>query len=812
MYTSRIPEEAWRVPLGMSPENPGRQQPKSCDIGVDDGYWQGAPVGGFGAGTFSRTYRGLFERWHIKAGVHKYQCVPGNQFAFFAQEEGLPPMALVLSVGSPGGNALSSWNWGYPAGAGEYAALFPKSWYSYDLPGAPVVLKLEQFSPILPHNYRETSYPVAVYKWAIENTSTRIVTASILFSWTNMIGWFRDMTPAFSGVLSHGNFNTPFVGDSEDGTIRGILFDRIRDRQVTEEWDGQFAIATLLENNAEFYYLASFNPRSSGAEIWSAFSADGTLPNHNTGIVSAGEEIAAAIAVRVVVKPGEIACIPMTLAWDLPIVQFGAGRKWLRRYTRFFSSTGTNACEIARTALRSYDTWSDAIDRWHNSFVEERSTPQWYRAELFNELYHLPDVGMLWGYELLPDVDASFNGDEGFTHLECYDYPYLGTLDVRFYGSWPLLMFWPELEKKELLQYARAAAREDRHYSTCAWMVRVGKTPDPIPRKVRGSLPHDLGNPREDPLFQINQYNWLDTSTWRDLAAKYVMLVWRDYWYTGKSDLTFLREHYPTVLATMEHLSRYDVDRDGLIEHGDFPDQTFDTWPARGSSAYTGGLYLAALKAVSEIAAALDDPNTCSRYAERFLLAQRSYIQKLWNGHYFNYDTGSDYKTASMAAQLTGQWYALLTGLGDIVPKTMRISALEHIFKNNVLKFNGGLMGAVNGVSADGHLLCEEQAAEVWAGITFALASHMILEGMPEAGFKTANGVHNVVWDYSGRGYWFRTPEAYDTYGEFRASMYMRPMAIWAIAAALRLAAGGNPDVCENAKSGILPPWRGTSS
>jgi len=28
---------------------------------------------------------------------------------------------------------------------------------------------LEQFSPILPNNYRESSYPVAVYRWHAEN-------------------------------------------------------------------------------------------------------------------------------------------------------------------------------------------------------------------------------------------------------------------------------------------------------------------------------------------------------------------------------------------------------------------------------------------------------------------------------------------------------------------------------------------------------------------------------------------------------------------------------------------------------------------
>ena len=77
------------------------------------------PSGAFGAGTFSRSYRGNFERWHIKAGVHKYQNVPGNQFAVFVQPEGGPAMAQVLSTGKPEGSALSAWNWSYPAGGGR---------------------------------------------------------------------------------------------------------------------------------------------------------------------------------------------------------------------------------------------------------------------------------------------------------------------------------------------------------------------------------------------------------------------------------------------------------------------------------------------------------------------------------------------------------------------------------------------------------------------------------------------------------------------------------------------------------------------
>ena len=72
-----------------------------------------------------------------------------------------------------------------------------------------------------------------------------------------------------------------------------------------------------------------------------------------------------------------------------------------------------------------------------------------------------------------------------------------------------------------------------------------------------------------------------------------------------------------------------------------------------------------------------------------------------------------------------------------------------------------------------------EQVEEVWTGTTFAIASHMLSEGMRDQAFHTARGVYNVVW--KDRGYFFRTPEAYDAQGMYRASMYMRPGAIWSM-------------------------------
>src|SRR5262249_11806908 len=81
---------------------------------------------------------------------------------------------------------------------------------------------------------------------------------------------------------------------------------------------------------------------------------------------------------------------------------------------------------------------------------------------------------------------------------------------------------------------------------------------------------------------------------------------------------------------------------------------------------------------------------------------------------------------------------------------------------------------------ADGRVLTDnEQIQEVWVGTTFGLCAEMLAEGLQREAFSTAKGIYDVV--YEKKGYWFRTPEAWGTDGMYRASMYMRPAAIWSM-------------------------------
>ncbi len=87
------------APLGLPLDNPGKTRAHGNN---DDGYWKGVLVGGFGTGMFSRSYRGDFARWHIKAAVHKYEPVYANQFAMYQRVEGEPEgVAQALMNGKP---------------------------------------------------------------------------------------------------------------------------------------------------------------------------------------------------------------------------------------------------------------------------------------------------------------------------------------------------------------------------------------------------------------------------------------------------------------------------------------------------------------------------------------------------------------------------------------------------------------------------------------------------------------------------------------------------------------------------------------
>jgi non-lysosomal glucosylceramidase len=760
-----IPDVAWSRGIGVPYNNVGG--PKASYWLVDDKEWGGLPLGGMGAGSIGRTYRGDFARWHLEIGKHRFETIFANQFSIFVSKDGNSD-AHVLSPLNDLSPSLE-WNWDMPVNAGTYYALFPKAWFVYDWKELPVNLVQKQFSPIIPGNYKESSYPVGVFEWDVENPTNEKITIGLMFTWQNLVGKIGT-----TNMPLYDKYNYVFSTEDQTGVVLS------RQGTDVEEWDGCFAIQTENNPNWTVSYQSRFSISEGGSDLWQDFSKDGKLNNENdTTPAEILEDIGAALSVTLDLMPGEKQRIPFTLAWDFPVTEFDWNRQWYKRYTRFFGTTGKKAWDIASEALKNYSKWEKGIDKWQKQLLDDPLRPDWYKTALFNELYYLVDGGTFWGNGLVSDGPLN-EGYGKFGYLECFDYNFYNTFDVLYYASFSLIQLWPELQKQIIRDFISTIPLND------STITPIQATNEEGPRKIPGSCPHDIGY--EDPWFTVNSYRWRDSNMWKDMNSKFVLQLYRDFIFTN--DTSLVEDGWSSVVMALDYLHNYDTDDDHLPENEGVPDQTYDNWKMGGESAYCAGLWLAALEAAIEMGTLAGDMSNVSVYNNWLETAKTSYEAKLWNGEYYIYDTSeSSYSDSIMSDQLSGQWYCYATGLDPIVPNDHITSSLNKIYNFNVIQFADGQMGAVNGMRPDGSIdKTSEQSQEVWIGTTFALAALMIHHGMVEEAWNTAWGVYNVVYNTNNtycKGYWFRTPEAWDITGNFRASLYMRPQSIWAIEHAL---------------------------
>ncbi|XP_010218121.1 PREDICTED: non-lysosomal glucosylceramidase [Tinamus guttatus] len=758
----------------------------------------GCPLGGIGGGTITRGWRGEFCRWQLNPGIYHYETVIADQFTVCLRRKGLTVYQQVLSVERP--STLQGWNWGYCGHYAFYHVLYPRVWTIYEFPGQNVVLTCRQVSPVIPHDYQDSSLPVGVFIWELENGNDEDVEVSIMFSLQNGMGTKEDKRG--------GHWNEPFAFEKEGTRVGGVVL-----HHCTPVNPFSLAISAREKAGARVTHFTAFNPTGSGKEVWQDLLQDGQLdsPAGRSAPTEEGEVVAAAVCVSCTVPARGHGTLELALAWDMPRVHFGSKEKLhLRRYTRYFSSEGDAAPALSHYALTHYEEWEKKIDVWQKPVLENSQLPSWYKSALFNELYFLTDGGTIW-VELPPDCceeDVQGPVDTGlsqllpvlqeygrFAYLEGQEYRMYNTYDVHFYASFALVMLWPKLQISLQYDIAVTVVNEDvqlRQYLMGGQTAQV---------KLKNVVPHDIGEPDDEPWQRVNAYLIHDTANWKDLNLKFVLQVYRDYYLTQDN---YLRASLPgcsncmTISClpqtVMESELQFDKDNDGLIENSGFADQTYDAWVVTGASAYCGGLWLAAVCMMCKMADVLGDHGTMQKYSAILQKGKESYERLLWNGKYYNYDSsGSVTSSSIMSDQCAGQWFLGACGLDqgqfEAFPKSHVVSALKTIFEKNVMGFAGGTMGAVNGMTPHGVPdTSSVQSKEVWIGVVYALAATMIQEGLVEEGFHTAEGCYRTVWEKLGMA--FQTPEAYCEKKVFRSLAYMRPLSIWSMQLALESRAG----------------------
>ncbi|GLT77209.1 hypothetical protein SLA2020_488170 [Shorea laevis] len=800
---------------------------------------QGVPLGGIGAGSIGRSFRGEFQRWQLFPRICEEKPVLADQFSVFVSRSNGEKYSSVLCQKSSellketAASGIGSWDWNMKGNNSTYHALYPRAWTIYeDEPDPDLRIVCRQISPIIPHNYKESSYPVSVFTFTLYNSGKTAADVTLLFTWANSTGGVSH----FSGY--HSNSKTMM----EDG-VHGVLLHH-------KTADGlpplTFAIAAQETDSVHVSECPCFvidgNSKGiSAKDMWQEIKEHGSFDHLTAPEVSApsepGSSIGAAIAASVSVPSDATRTVTFSLAWDCPEVNFLSGKTYHRRYTKFYGTNGVAAANIAHDAILEHGQWESKIEAWQRPILEDKRLPEWYPITLFNELYYLNSGGTVWTDGLPPVqslasiggrkfsldrsqaglksiIESSQSNDtavdilgrmtsvleqihtpiasnsafgtnllqEGeenigqFLYLEGIEYPMWNTYDVHFYASFALIMLFPKLQLSIQRDFASSVMMHD---PTKRKLLHDGQW---VPRKVLGAVPHDIG--LNDPWFEVNSYSLYSTDRWKDLNPKFVLQVYRDVVATG--DKKYAEAVWPSVYVAMAYMDQFDRDGDGMIENDGFPDQTYDTWSVSGVSAYCGGLWVAALQAASALAQEVGDKGSEDYFWWKFQKAKAVY-EKLWNGSYFNYDNSSGANSSSIQAdQLAGQWYTRACGLFPIVDKDKARTALETVYNYNVLKVKEGKRGAVNGMLPNGEVdMSSMQSREIWSGVTYAVAAAMIHEDMVDMAFNTASGIFEAAWSEGGLGYSFQTPEGWNTNDQYRSLCYMRPLAIWAMQWAL---------------------------
>ncbi|MCF7953631.1 MAG: hypothetical protein K9K78_06105, partial [Spirochaetales bacterium] len=416
----------------------------------DDGKETGLFLGGIGAPVCSRSLDGRFSRWHMQTGVHVQQPLD-EAFIRIRWRAGDSRDSMRLDQAEADSRNLER----------SVYSLFPVMHESYSGGDMPFDAVLESFSPLLPQDNHTDPGAAILPVWyvtvTVKNTGDLPADIDTAFFFPNMLGWkTQRMTSterpvkSWPGQTHAGNTAVLFspagseLLDAEELSERvsfgrGVLQQRNSDRPVMDDMEGQAAIISFtnetgLDHSSCFSHsYHSYHPyhpyhpsavrthrRCSAEACFKAgqnlvekplkdqkhtiawleqyFAEQGTLPESGLSWEAHWDEaLGSAVSQGKLLEAGESASFDFCIVFDLPIITFGSGRKWYRKYTETFGSSGKNAQAIAVHAASIKDACRNEIDRWQNQVLESNThLPPSVKAAMLNELYFINGGGSAW--------------------------------------------------------------------------------------------------------------------------------------------------------------------------------------------------------------------------------------------------------------------------------------------------------------------------------------------------------------------------------------------------------------------------------
>lgn len=695
----------------------------------------GLPLGGLGTGSVELRADGCFHEWQImnnRPWGSGPQIDLGPDTSYFGlQVHGEDVKRSAVLGLAPGLNAYLNnpydLVWLERPAKIDADVRMPFTTLAYDLESFPVVVTLEAFSPFIPLDAKNSALPLAFFRFRLENQTSHSLEVALFNATRNLVGYTQQH------LLSEMSF-------ADGGAAPYIVFGREGLAQ-DDPARGSLAVGALGEGEVETSYV--LHPISY-RDVWEPMRASGRLENCDHGdfegdlAFCVDEEPGVRIGLpfgvlcqTCTLGPGESREITFVLTWHFPEMRERAfepkgekGRTIGRQYENEFK----DAVEVLAYGIENYQTLRSETRAFFDAFYAS-SFDGWLLEAISAQLTTL--IKSSWW-----DREGRFGIWEG---LGCCG---LQTTDITHYGAFPIILFFPEIQKSQM---RLTRDNEER----------------------KGKIPHAMPG-----AFSCCDY---DDRKRIDLVPQFVLQIWRDLLWTA--DEAYGAEMWPAVQDALAFHERYDTDGDGLPNNTG-PDTTYDQFPLKGTSALVGFVYAAMLKGVTDLATFAGEQANAEEVEDKLTDALGKLDERLWNGRYYRlcHDPidGTD-NEGVMADQINGDWFVRQTTGQGLLPEEKVRSALSQVLEHCAVEM-GYIVNCAwpfgGDVEIGRHTI--DQAHTPWSGVEYALAAHLILAGMEREGLKVVRD----VWDrYEEAGLRFNHIEC----GEH----YYRAMSVWGVYLAL---------------------------
>ncbi|MGD0731070.1 MAG: GH116 family glycosyl hydrolase [Terracidiphilus sp.] len=619
-------------------------------------------------------------------------------------------------------------------------------------PSVPLEVKLTGWNPFIPLDDKNSGIPCVILEYTLRNTSRQPVEFE------------------FSYHLSHlAPGCKPEEAGSTNATIPGKGVFLSNDEQPNAQAFGSATLTVIGETPR----IKGMWLRSPGWEfdslsaLWREVSTGNFIANEGSNQVDKAGRNGASILLEGKLEPGESKTYPILITWHFPNCYLQAGGKPQA------DLQGKNGCRTRADGLpplwRPYyaSVWKDA--REVASYVEKEYLPLRARTVKFKEAlfsstlppYVLDAVSANLGILKSPTILREENGnvwgwegcspDEGCCHGSC-------THVWNYAQALPHL--YPHLERT-LRDLELVRSMDERGHVTFRGAIPDG----PVDHGFHAASDGQLGG---------------------------IMKVYRDWQICG--DTAWLKRMYPLVRRSLDYcIGAWDPDHKGGLFEPHHNTYDIEFW---GPDGMCTSIYLGALAAMAKMAEAAGEGSDAEFYSGLAKRCAQFMDEQLFNGEYYQQkvqyeglrDTsfassvaGVDGKSSEMQRLLKregpryqygsgclsdgviGAWMARTYGIETPLERKNVHSTLEAIFKHNFktdlsehanAQRPGYAMGREPGL-----LLCSwpkgnkptlpfVYSDEVWTGIEYQVASHLIQEGFVDEGLTIVKALRSR---YDGR-------------------------------------------------------------